>query len=126
MDCVDNADWMSPLEKITDEVAAAMVLIASVVCGSGKPTTVRELELWKETVGTCPRGTLAEMKSQLVLWHRRMEGEGLEKPDPDFEKFVLDGLDVSGVAGQAIAECALAVMRDKLSIDSVWRKVVES
>ena len=124
VDCVGNAGWMSPVETITDEIAAAMVLIASIVCSSGKPTQVRELELWKETVGTCPHGTLVEMKNQVVQWHRRMEEEGLSQPDPGFEKFVMEGVEVSDMAGCKVAECMMSVMSDELSIDSVWKKVI--
>jgi len=126
VDCVGDADWMSPSETITGEVAAAMVLIASIVCESNKETTVRELELWKETVGACPHGTLAEMKGQLVLWRHRMEEEGLEQVDPGFEKFVRDGVDLSGMSGREVPECVLAELREELSVDSVWRKLFEN
>ena len=121
---MDDANWMSPSEKISDDLAASMVLIASIICGEDKETTVRELELWKETVGVCPHGTLAEMKERLVLWRHRMEEEGLEQPDPGFEKFVRDGVELSGMAGHDVPECLLAVMRNELSVDSIWRKVV--
>jgi len=125
VDCVDNADWMSPSEKITDEVAASMLQIASIVCGSDKETSVRELELWKETVGTCPHGALGEMKEQLFFWRHRMEEEGLEMVDPGFEKFVREGVDLSGMSGRAVPARVLAEMREELSVDSVWRKVFE-
>ena len=124
VDCAGNAEWMSPEGTINDEIAAALVLIASIVCSSGKPTRVRELELWKETVGTCPYGTLSEMKKQVVEWHRRMEEEGLSQQDLGFEKFVMEGVEVSDMAGHEIAECMMSVMRDELSIDCVWEKVI--
>ena len=124
VDCFGNADWMSPSEEITDEVAATMVLIASIaICGSDKKTTVRELELWKETVGACPYGTLSEMRKQLVLWRHRMEEEGLDRADPGFEKFVRGGVNIPDLTGREVPECVLAVMRNELSIDNLWRKV---
>ena len=73
VDCVGNAEWVCPAEAITDEIAATMLLIADIVCLSGKATSARELEIWKETVGTCLDKPLSEMKKQVVRWRRRME-----------------------------------------------------
>ena len=79
--------------------------------------------LWKETVGACPYGTLSEMRKQLVLWRHRMEEEGLDRADPGFEKFVRDGVNIPDLTGREVPECVLAVMRNELSIDNLWRKV---
>ena len=125
VDCAGDAEWVSPIESITGEIAAAMVLIAAIVCSAGGLTTVRELEIWQETVGACPYGPLSEMKNQIVRWRRRLEKEGLAQPDPGFEKFVMSGVGVSDVAGREIAECVMSVMQKELSIDGLWKKVVK-
>ena len=123
VDCVGNADWMSPMAAIPEPVAAKVLAIAGIVCKSDRPITVRELELWKETVGSCPHGTMLEMKEKLVLWRHRMEGEGLKKPDPGFEKFVMGGLEVSDIVGHEIPDCALSRMRNELSVDKIWELI---
>lgn len=123
VDCVGDAVWLIPEETITEEIAVKVLTVAGIVCRSKTTTTVRELELWKETVGACPQGTLQEQKQQLVLWRRRMEAEGLVKPDPGFEKFVMGGVAIPDMTGHPIPECALSIMRSELSVNGMWKDV---
>lgn len=87
-DCLGKCHWSEPIEVIDERTARTLVSTAGVMA-SVKPTTARDIELWREHLGPVWMTSLADMKNGLLRWRSAMIAEGLAENDLDqFVRFV--------------------------------------
>ena len=91
-DCLGNRHWSVPTEVIDKSLAGSLVRIAKLLV-SKRNTTVKEIELWIEHLGSVPKGDLFAGKKALVGWYIAMQEAGLRPAGTnEMERFINEGV----------------------------------
>lgn len=86
-DCLGDRNWSRPVEVINKEVCTSILRVAEVLCRD-KEISVREIELWVESIKK-----YSYSKQALVNWHQAMLAEGLTDISAERHAAFLDAFD---------------------------------
>lgn len=75
-DCIGQAEWSTPSDRVSEKIAAVLVELARLHASNECEHTEREIELWIEYVKPVLEGRCNPTES-LWNWHAAMQKEGL-------------------------------------------------
>jgi AbiV family abortive infection protein len=91
-DCLGNAHWSIPEERMDEELARMLVGTARIFAHN-RTHPVREIELWIEHIGPVWKRDAAWMKQALMNWYAAMQEAGLALGGSnEMEQFIREGL----------------------------------
>lgn len=91
-DCLGDRHWSVPIDVVDEKLARALVQIANLLAWK-RETTVRDIELWIQHVGSVPKSDLPAMKEALASWYSAMQVAGLRPSGiNEMEHFINEGV----------------------------------